>query len=116
MLITIDPYLEGVHEIIFATALSRRLTHADPYARFQAVMPFASQNALFKDYGDSQTHVGPGARVGFMGGAEMVPYDDPKRGVKFFIDMALGHPLTFECGEACPPCAQKGREGGRERV
>lgn len=80
----------GVHELIIATALSRRFQYADPYARFEAVFPFASQNALFKDYGDSQQHVGPGARAGFMAGAELVPYDDPQQGVKFFIDIALG--------------------------
>lgn len=80
----------GVHELIVATALSRRFQYADPYGRFEAVFPFASQNALFKDYGDSQQHVGPGTRAGFMAGAELVPYDDPNSGVKFFIDIGLG--------------------------
>ncbi|MEZ4432725.1 MAG: hypothetical protein R3F65_09950 [bacterium] len=80
----------GVHELIVATALSHRFEFAEPYARFDAVFPFASQNALFKDYGDGQQHVGPGARTGFLAGAELVPYDDPKRGVKFFIDVGLG--------------------------
>lgn len=80
----------GVHELIVATALSHRFEYAEPYARFDAAFPFASQNALFKDYGDSQQHVGPGARAGFMAGAELVPYDDEKRGVKFFVDIGLG--------------------------
>lgn len=80
----------GVHELIIGTALSHRFRYAEPYAKFDAVFPFASQNALFKDYGDSQQHVGPGSRTGFMAGAELVPYDDPKRGVKFYVDVALG--------------------------
>lgn len=80
----------GVHELILGTSLSRRFQYADPYARFEAVFPFASQNALFKDYGDSQQHVGPGARASFLAGAELVPYEDPNTGVKFFIDLALG--------------------------
>lgn len=80
----------GVHELQVATSLSRRFQYADPYARFHAAFPFASQNALFKDYGDSQQHVGPGARAGFFAGAELVPYDDPNGGVKFFIDLGLG--------------------------
>jgi hypothetical protein len=80
----------GVHELIFGTALSRRYQYLDPYASFEAVFPFPANDSLFKDYGDSQEHVGPGPRLGFDFGAEIVPYEDPAKQVKVYIDVGLG--------------------------
>ncbi len=80
----------GVHELIVATSLSRRFTYIDPYGRIEAVFPIPSDDSLFKDYGDSSEHVGPGNRVSFDFGTEVVPYEDKGKGMKFFIDLGLG--------------------------
>lgn len=80
----------GVHELVLATALSRRFTYVDPYVRIEAVLPFAASDSLFKDYGFAQEHVGPGARGSFDFGAEFVPYEDPKKQMKFFVSLGLG--------------------------
>jgi hypothetical protein len=80
----------GVHELIFATGVARRYQYLEPYARFDAVFPFPANDSLFKDYGDSQEHVGPGARTGFQFGTEIVPYEDPVKQVKVYIDLGLG--------------------------
>ncbi|MFN3201899.1 MAG: hypothetical protein ACE366_26070 [Bradymonadia bacterium] len=80
----------GVHELIFATGLSRRYTYVEPYARYEFVQPLIGDHPLFKDYGGEQNHVGPGLRTGFDLGMEIVPYDDQEKNVKFWFDIGFG--------------------------
>ncbi len=80
----------GVHELTLATSFSRRFRYADPYVRIEGVLPVPSDKSLFKDYGGSQEHVGPGARAGFDLGSEFVAFEYAKRGVKIFLDLGLG--------------------------
>lgn len=80
----------GVHELVLGTALSRRFRYLDPWVRFEAAFPFAADDSLFKDYGDSQEHIGPGARASFDFGSEIVPYENTRDGIKFFLDIGLG--------------------------
>lgn len=84
----------GMHELIFATALSRRFTYLEPYARYQFTLPIIGDHPLFEDYGGEQDHVGPGVRTGFDLGMEIVPYDDQEKDVKFFFDVGLG--VTYQ--------------------
>ncbi len=79
----------GVHELIIGTNFSRRFRYVDPYAALGVIIPIASEDSLFKDYGDSQEHVGPGMEAGFEFGTEIVPYQDTKKGMKFFLDIGL---------------------------
>jgi hypothetical protein len=80
----------GVHEIILATAMSRRMGFFEPYGRIDFVQPFEANDSLFKDYGDAQEHTGPGFRTGIDTGVEIVPYHEPERGLKFFVDLGVG--------------------------
>ena len=80
----------GIHEIEVATALSRRYRYVDPFARLHFVIPIPAGDTLFKDYKDSQVHVGPGAEGGFDVGMEIVPYEDLDKDRKFFITIGLG--------------------------
>ncbi|MEZ4471257.1 MAG: hypothetical protein R3F60_10735 [bacterium] len=80
----------GLHTLIIGQAFSYRTPYADPYARIGARFPFAAKGSLFRDYGDAQEFVGPGSRVDFDLGAEIIPWTDPARGMKFFIDLGLG--------------------------
>lgn len=80
----------GVHELIVATALSRRFRYVDPYARIEAVFPFAASDSLFQDYGFAQEYTAPGIRGSFDFGAEFIPFEDTKQGFKFFIALGLG--------------------------
>lgn len=80
----------GTHDLILGSAFAYAFPHLDPYARFAVTLPFASQSSLFKDYGDAQTHIGPGARFDFDMGSEFFPYTDRRRGLRVFIDVAVG--------------------------
>jgi hypothetical protein len=80
----------GVHELTLATSLSRRFHYTDPYVRVAGILPIPSDSSLFKDYGDSQEHVGPGARLEFDLGSEFIAFEQPKYGVKIFLDLSLG--------------------------
>jgi hypothetical protein len=80
----------GVHELILATALSRRFKYIDPYVRFEYIQPFAYSSPFYKDYGAQQQYVGPGARFRFDFGSEFIPYDNLKQGVKIYVDLGLG--------------------------
>ena len=81
----------GVHEVEFGTSFSRRFKYIEPYASFEASIPFASTiNSPFQQYTGSQEYVTPGARGRFDMGIEFIPYDHPESGAKFFIDLGLG--------------------------
>lgn len=80
----------GTHSLIIGSAFSYRFANVDPYARIGLYIPFAAKSGLFKDYGDAQTHVGPGTRLDFDLGSEFVPYVDEARGMKVYVDLGLG--------------------------
>ncbi len=79
----------GVNELIIGTALSRRFRYIDPYMHLQGIFVFPAGSGLFDDYGASQDEVGPGHRAHFEFGSEIIPYRDPKRKIRFFIDLRL---------------------------
>jgi hypothetical protein len=80
----------GVHELILATAFSRKFRYIDPYVRFEAVLPFAGGKSLYKDYGSQQQYIGPGNRFKFDFGSEFIPYENLKNNVKIYVDLSLG--------------------------
>ncbi len=80
----------GVHELVLGTAFSRRFNFVDPYTSLHGIAVIPSDDSLFKDYGDAQDHVGPGHRLEFEMGAEIVPYQDNKKGMKVLIDLGVG--------------------------
>jgi hypothetical protein len=81
----------GVHELILSTAFSMRYRFIEPYARFEANLPMGSSlRSPFKEYWGSQEYVLPGARGRFDIGAELIPYEDTRKNIKFFIDIGIG--------------------------
>ena len=80
----------GAHRLLIGSAFSYAFDKVDPYARFGVQVPFAGSDTLFKDYGDAQTHVGPGVRLDFDLGAEFVPLRRPDHGIKVYVDVGLG--------------------------
>ena len=80
----------GVHGLTLGTSIARRFAHAEPYARLDGTLFVPASDSLFKDYRFAQEYVGPGPVAGFMVGTEVVPYEDPARGIKLFFDFALG--------------------------
>jgi hypothetical protein len=105
----------GVHEVVLATGLAKAYNYAEPYTRFELILPFPSGDSLFKDYGDSQEFVGPGKRLNFEFGSEFAPYYNPETGAKFFIDFGFAAGYQWEgrdyteifdalggAGNACP--------------
>ncbi|MCB9521778.1 MAG: hypothetical protein H6702_00180 [Myxococcales bacterium] len=80
----------GVHELIFGTSLSKRFAYMDPFMAVQVAVPFGADGSLFKDYGFAQEHIDPGVRASFDMGAEIVPFEDAEKGMKFFISLGLG--------------------------
>lgn len=79
----------GVHELVLSTGLSKAYNYAEPYSRFEFILPFPSQGSLFKEYGDSQDYIGPGKRMNFEFGSEFSPYFNAETGAKFFIDFGF---------------------------
>lgn len=81
----------GVHELVLATAFSMTYKYIEPYARFEANLPQGSVlDSPFKRYAGSQPYVLPGARGRFDFGAELIPYRNARKNMKFFIDIGLG--------------------------
>lgn len=80
----------GVHELIIGTALSRRFKYVDPYMSLKGFLVFPSGDTLFKDFGGSQSKIGPGHRARFEFGSEIIPYYNPKKKIRFFVDLRLG--------------------------
>ncbi|MBU1429065.1 hypothetical protein KKF91_00760 [Myxococcota bacterium] len=80
----------GVHEVIMGTSLSRRFKYVDPYMSLKGFLVFPSKDTLFKDYGSSQNLIAPGHRARFELGSEIIPYHDPKKHIRFFVDLRLG--------------------------
>ena len=81
----------GVHELELSTAFSRQFRYVEPYARISFNLPFAgAPKSLFQEYYGSQEYVLPGARGSFDFGLEFIPYYNPLKGIKFFIDLGLG--------------------------
>ena len=80
----------GTHELIRATALSRRFKYSEPYSRLEVTFPFAADDSLFQDYGFAQEHVAPGTRARFDFGSEFIPFEMPDLGVRIYLDLGLG--------------------------
>ncbi|MEE2645420.1 MAG: hypothetical protein VYD19_10840 [Myxococcota bacterium] len=84
----------GVHELIFASALSRNLGSVEPYLRLEGRLPVgASGKSYFQDYGGTQEEIGhslPGGRVGFDFGVELTPYFNQREHIRFYLDRGLG--------------------------
>ena len=81
----------GVHELVLGTAFSRRYGRVEPYATFSLALPLAgSFDSAFKQYKGAQDYILPGARSDFRFGIEFIPYEAPKQGSKFFINVEIG--------------------------
>ncbi len=83
----------GVHELVLGTSFSRRYEYVEPYARFEANLPLGSSlKSPFKQYSatGAQEFYLPGARGGFDFGVELIPFENPREGMKIFIDLGLG--------------------------
>jgi hypothetical protein len=78
---------EGVHRLNFRTAISHRWRFVEPYMAFWYMYPVPRGDSLYKDYGPSQSLKNPQQQGGTIFGAELVPFDRPNDGHKFFIDV-----------------------------
>jgi hypothetical protein len=78
---------EGVHRLIFRTAISRRWQFIEPYMTFWYLYPIARGDSLFKDYGPAQKWKNPMQQGGTTFGAELVPFERVKEGYKLYFDV-----------------------------
>ena len=111
---------EGIHRLIFKTAVSRRLGWFEPYIGIWYLLPIPRSDSLFVDRGPNQISKSPQHQAGTSFGVEAVPFDRPKRGHKIAIDLrgrieahfnGLGYSEAFELlagspGLACNAASQ----------
>ena len=78
---------EGVHRLIFRTAVSHRFRYVEPYFGLWYLLPIARDDSLYIDYGNAQKNQGPQQSAGTAFGLEGIPYEKPERDVKVAIDL-----------------------------
>ncbi len=91
-----------MHELTFATRMSRRFSKMDPYLGFDFTLVLNSSKSLFKDYGEGQTLVQPGNRFGIVFGSEIVPWENPKKHQRFTLDFGGRFGYQFEGRDYSP--------------
>lgn len=78
---TVGPVTDGLHKFHFSVAMSKKFSVFDPYFRIDYTVPFVGNDDtgilghLPRQYG------------GFLGGVEIVPYEDSKLKQRFAIDL-----------------------------
>lgn len=77
---------EGVHRLLFRTAISRRTKFVEPYVGFHYLLPIARSGSLFQNYGRSQKTKGPQMSAAAVFGFEAIPYEHKSKEYKFVID------------------------------
>ncbi len=78
---------EGVHRLLFSTALSRRYRYFEPYWSLWYLLPIARSDSLFVDYGRAQKTKNPQMQAGTVFGVEFIPIDRPAKQYRFTIDL-----------------------------
>lgn len=78
---------EGVHRLIFSTALSRRYRFVEPYWSLWYMLPIARSDSLFVDYGPAQKDKNPQMQGGTVFGVELVPIERPAKQYRLTIDL-----------------------------
>ncbi len=91
-----------LHELSFATRMSRRFTKLDPYVGFDFTLVLNSSKSLFKEYGAGQTLTKPGNRFGIVFGTEIVPWENPKKHQRFTLDFGGRFGYRFEGRDYSP--------------
>ncbi len=77
---------EGVHRLLFKTAISRRTRFVEPYVGFSYLLPIARSGSLFVNYGRSQKTKNPQMSAAAVFGFEAIPYEHESKNYKFIID------------------------------
>lgn len=77
---------EGVHRLLFKTAISRRTKYVEPYVGFHYMLPIARSGSLFVNYGRAQKTKNPQMSAGTVFGFEAIPYEHKSKEYKFLID------------------------------
>ena len=77
---------EGVHRIVFRTAISRRTKFLEPYVGFSYLMPIARSGSLYVDYGRSEKTKKPQMSASAVFGFEAIPYEHSSKNYKFVVD------------------------------
>lgn len=78
---------EGVHRLIFRTAVSRRFRYVEPFVGFWYQLPIARNDSLYIDYGNSQKNGAPQQSAGTSFGLEGIPYEKKESDIKVAIDL-----------------------------
>ncbi|MSP62389.1 MAG: hypothetical protein EXR72_19055 [Myxococcales bacterium] len=78
---------EGLHRLLFRTAISKRFRYVEPYMGFWYMLPIARDESLFIDYGPTQRNKGPQQMAGTVFGFEGVPWERKERQLKVAIDV-----------------------------
>ncbi len=91
---------EGLHRLIFRTAVSRRWKWVEPYAGLWYQLPIARADSLFVDYGPAERNQGPQQSAGTVFGLEGIPWERPKEQYKLTLDARLRIEGMFD-GRGC---------------
>jgi hypothetical protein len=87
---------EGVHKIKIETEISRRISFVEPYFGFSGTFKFGSASGLFKNYGETQDNINPGAEMGIVIGSEIIPWEVAGMKQKFVFDFGFKANYIFE--------------------
>jgi hypothetical protein len=77
---------DGLHRLIFSTAVSRRLGPIDPYLGLWYLLPIPRDDSLFKDYGPSEQNKNPQQHGGASFGFEAIAYERPRESYRVALD------------------------------
>jgi hypothetical protein len=78
---------DGVHRLLFRTAVSKRIGRVDPYVEFWYLLPIPREGSLFRDYGPAQKTKNPQQQGGTKFGFETIAYERPDKGYKVAVDL-----------------------------
>jgi hypothetical protein len=99
---TNDAAGNGVHELRFSVAASRRFPIVDPYIRVEYALPLLSSDSLFVNHGGGQVNEGPGQRASTTAGAEFVLYEHVPREQLFTFDVGFDFAFQAEGRDYSP--------------
>ena len=81
---------EGLHRLLFRTAISKRFRYVDPFMGFWYMLPLARGDSLYIDYGPSQKNRDPQQMAGTVFGLEGIPWERADKQYKVAISLR-GH-------------------------
>jgi hypothetical protein len=78
---------DGVHRIVFRTAVSRRVGRFEPYFTLSYLLPIARSDSAFIDYGTTQKIKDPQQEADALFGTEIVAYERGRPDWRVVIDL-----------------------------